>query len=136
MPTFISGNVWPEFHGRFFVPVLFLAATTASVAVVNIVRPYWTRLRRAIGAAASGAMAAIAGWEVLRDQAAVRVSIARFAALHASTPTPPWAVGAIVDASVLIALTIVAITCGIACVVETYRVTASSTYGTTSKLRS
>jgi len=136
IPTFISGNVWPEFHGRFFVPVLFLAAITAAIAVVNIVRPYWTRLRRGLGAAASGAMAAIAGWEVLRDQAAVRASIARFAALHAKTTAPPWAVGAIVDASVLITLAIVAITCGITCVVETYRATASSTYGTTSKLRS
>lgn len=135
VPTFITGNVWPEFHGRFFVPVLFLAATTATVAVVNIVRPYWTRMRRGIGATASGAMAAIAGWEVLRDQAAVRASLARFAALHAKTP-PPWAIGAIVDTSVLITLIIVAITCGITCGVETYRATASSTYGTTSKLRS
>jgi hypothetical protein len=135
VPTFVSGTVWPEFHRRFFVPILFLAATSASVAVVNLVRPYWTRTRRVIGAAASGITAAIAAWGVVAYQASTRASLQRFAALHAKTP-PPWAIGAIVDASVLVALTVVTVACAIACAVELYRATASSAYGTTSKLRS
>ncbi|HEV2721581.1 MAG TPA: hypothetical protein VG323_16280, partial [Thermoanaerobaculia bacterium] len=47
-PFWILGTVFPEFHRLFFVPVLFLAMITATLAVVNIVRPYWTRPRRAI----------------------------------------------------------------------------------------
>ena len=134
-PFWISGTIFPEFHRLFFVPILFLAMITAAVAVVNIVRPYWTRARRAIRAAANGATAAIAGWAVAAYAAPARASLARFAALHAKTP-PPWAVAAIVDAAILVVLAIVAVVCAIVCAVEIYRATASSAYGTTSKLRS
>jgi hypothetical protein len=133
-PFWISGTIFPEFHRLFFVPVLFLAMITAALAVVNVVRPYWTRLRRAIRALANGAMAAIAGWAVATHAAAVQTSLRQLRALHGAAP--PSAVAAIVDATVLTALAIVVVVCAITCGLEIYRATASSTYGTTSKLPS
>ena len=134
-PFWISGTIFPEFQRRFFIPVLFLAMIAATLAVVNIVRPYWTRLRRTIRALTNGAMAAITGWAAAAHAEAVRASLRQLRGLHGAAP--PAAVAAIVDATVLVVLAIVALTTGIVCVLELYRAaTASSTYGTTSKLRS
>jgi hypothetical protein len=130
----ITGTIWPEFHRTFFVPILILALTTISVAAVNVIRPYWTRTRRLIHAAANGATAAIAAWAVATHAAAVQTSLHLLHAVHGAPP--PAAVAAIVDATVLIALVIVAVVCAITCGVEIYRATASSTYRTTSKLAS
>jgi len=130
----ITGTIWPEFHRLFFVPVLFLAMITAALAVVNIVRPYWTRMRRLIHAAANGAMAAIAGWAAATHAAAVQTSLHQLHALHGAAP--PAAVAAIVDACMLVVLAIVAVITAITCGLDIYRATASSTYGTTSKLAS
>jgi len=52
------------------------------------------------------------------------------------TTPPPWAIGAIVNTTVLVTLAIVAVACAITCGMEIYRANASSTYGTTSKLPS
>jgi hypothetical protein len=133
-PFWISGTIFPEFHQRFFFPVLFLAMITATLAVVNLVRPYWTRARRAIRAFTNGAMAAITGWAAVTHSAAVRTSLHRLRGLHGAAP--PAAVAAIVDASVLIVLAVIAVATAITCARDLYLATASSTYGTTSKLRS
>ena len=129
-----SGTLWPQFHRTFFFPVIGLALLAIANAVVSLARQDWVRLRLLVRAFGNAAVAAIAGWTVLAHGEAVRAGFTRATTTHAPAG-PPWAVGAFVDAGVLTWLAIVAIACAITCVHAIYRATASSTYGTMSKLR-
>ena len=54
------GETWRHLHGALFLPVLLLSIVMAGLALVNLVRPYWTPLRAMARAATHWATALIA----------------------------------------------------------------------------
>jgi hypothetical protein len=117
-----SGTIWPEIHRGLFLPMLLIAGAGLAVTATNLVRPYWTRTRRVMRAITNGATAALAGWTAL---------------VHFKPIAKPLTLDAAADLGVLIALAVVAAVCAAICARGLYlAAAASSTYGTTSKLRS
>jgi hypothetical protein len=53
------GPVWQSFREGFYVPVALLALVGMAVSSVNLLRPYWTRVRLGIRAAVDGVSAVI-----------------------------------------------------------------------------
>jgi hypothetical protein len=57
--SWFPGRLWESFHGDFLIPVALLGAVEILIAVVNLARPVWTKLRLGIRAALDGIMLAI-----------------------------------------------------------------------------
>jgi hypothetical protein len=115
------GSVWQAFHGGFLIPVALVAAIDIVAAAVNLARPYWTRLRLGIRAAADGVMALIAAVVLLPRWEGV---VERFLALRKARPelTGPefWSVS--MDFTVFVTLLVIGLVCLGACLYNVRRI--------------
>lgn len=80
---FDPGTVWSDFHQSFFIPIFIVIVASLVLAVTNLIRPQWTRMRLAVNFALDFASAAMLGTIVLRHWPEVKAIWSRHAIEHA-----------------------------------------------------
>jgi hypothetical protein len=105
-----AGSLWPAFHDGFLIPVALLSAIGVGIAIVNLARPVWSRLRLGLHAAADGltalivAMVLLPRWQGVLD----RFNVLRHA--HPAGAAPEvWT--AAVDFAVFVTLLVIGLSC-------------------------
>ncbi len=118
---FPLGSIWQAVHGGFLIPVALVTAIDIVAAAVNLARPYWTRLRLGIRAAADGVMALIAAVVLLPRWEPV---VERLFALRKARPevTGPEYWSAAIDFTVLVTLLVIGLVCLGACLYNVRRI--------------
>ena len=113
------GPIWTDFRRIGYWPVLVVSIVNAATAAVNLVRPYWTRLRLGIRAAGNVAMATTLGIVLEWNRAGAKVGIAR---LKARPPLTGIALATTIgDVTLYITFACVGLGCAIAALVEIVR---------------
>ena len=113
------GPIWTDFRRIGYWPVLLVSLVNAATAAVNLVRPYWTRLRLGIRAAGNTAVAATLAIVLEWNRAGAKVEIAR---LKARPPLTGIALATtIADVTLYATFAGIGLGCAIAALVEIVR---------------
>ena len=113
------GPVWTDLRRVGYWPILLVSLVNAATAAVNLIRPYWTRLRLGIRAAGNVATAATVGIVLAWNRAGARVEIDR---LKARPPLAGIALATtIADVTLYATFAGIGLGCAIAALVEIVR---------------
>ncbi len=123
-----AGATWEHLHRGFFVPVLMISLATIGLACANLVKPYRTRARLAVSAAAHWAAAFISvlvvaqGWTSFRAESRMLQGLSRPVSEGAAAT-------AVIDVLIYVCVVSVAIGASIAFFVEVVRALRLRTRG-------
>jgi len=115
------GPVWLSFREGYYVPIAALALVSVVLAGVNFFRPYWTRLRLGVRAAANSVSAAILAAVLLAHWAGLKAQWLQLTVTKASGQ----GIGAVekwINISVAASLLIAAVICASECIWDVRRI--------------
>jgi hypothetical protein len=115
------GPVWQSFRQGYYAPIALLALVSVALAGVNLWRPYWTRLRLGVRAAANAGSAAILAVVLSARWAELKAQWLQLTVRKAGVPGIE-AVEGWINISVSAALLIAALVCAGECALDIRRI--------------
>jgi len=117
-----AGPLWHEFHARLYWPFIGLGAIALAVSAVNLLRPYWTRVRLAIRAASDLAAAALVSIVIAPHAPAVRAQAAAIRASRRGAGELP--IASVIDVLVFLTFAAAVLVCVCQAIYEVWRIGA------------